>query len=82
MKYDPYFVGFDDNIKISPKIESTKKKMPNMITSQKTTKSVRVDVNKFYKEKKTKHLRTGYENECLTKPYLNKCKQLNERKFY
>jgi hypothetical protein len=56
--------------------------MPHMATSRQTAKSVPVDVNKFYKPQKTRRLRTGYENECLTNPYLNKCKQLNERKFY
>jgi hypothetical protein len=56
--------------------------MPHMATSRQTTKSVPDDVNKFYKLQKTRRLRTGYENECLTNPYLKKCKQLNERKFY
>lgn len=67
--------------------------MPHMATSQRTAKSVPVnvnkfykqvpvDVNKFYKEKKTRRLRTGYKSECLTNPELKKCKQLIEKKFY
>lgn len=56
--------------------------MPHMTTLQRTAKSVPVDVDKFFKEKKPRRLRTGYENECLTNPELKKCKQLNESKFY
>jgi alpha/beta superfamily hydrolase len=47
--------------------------MPHLTTAQKIMRSV---------PRNPGRLRTGYENECLTKPYLKKCKQLNERKFY
>jgi len=56
--------------------------MPHMATSRQTTKSVPVDVNKFYKQEKVRRLRTGYQNECLNNPKLKKCKQLIEGKFY
>jgi len=47
--------------------------MPHLTTAQKIMRSV---------PRNPGRLRTGYENECLTNPYLKKCKQLNERKFY
>lgn len=56
--------------------------MPHITMSRQTTKSVPVDVNKFYKPEKVRSLRTGYQNECLTNPKLKKCKQLIEGKFY
>lgn len=47
--------------------------MPHLTTAQKIMRSV---------PRNPGRLRTGYENECLTNPYLKKCKQLTERKFY
>lgn len=47
--------------------------MPHLTTAQKIMRSV---------PRNPGRLRTDYENECLTNPYLKKCKQLNERKFY
>lgn len=75
-------------------VKTTSKKntyysMPHMTTAERTANSVPVNVKekkinmtKFFDEKKARRLRTDYKNECLTNPELKKCKQLNEKKFY
>lgn len=75
-------------------VKTTSKKntyysMPHMTTAERTANSVPVNVKekkinltKFFDEKKARRLRTGYKNECLTNPELKKCKQLIEKKFY